>query len=108
MTVKEKKRVLNEYLKNMSTVGRLRLAMEKFEASASSIQKDIDSRLARAEEIEAFISGVGNIFQRELLLRKYVFGETFEEIGNALSYSSRQIQRAVDKAVNSLEVELIV
>ncbi len=108
MTIQDKKKVLNEYLKNMSAVGRLRLAMEKFEASASSIQKDIDGHLARAEEIEAFISGVENFFHRELLLRKYVFGETFEEIGLALSYSPRQIQRVVDKAVNSLDIKPIM
>ncbi len=107
MTIAEKKKILRMYRCNMAAVQRLKTAMETFEASAASIQKEIDRHIARAEEIEAFLYGIENIFQREILLRKFIFGETIEQIAEALCYSARHIQRIIDKAVSELKLELI-
>ena len=99
MNTYEVKNYLKQYRLCMARVFRLRGELEKYSASADSISAEIARLLKKAEEIEALIEKEENMLYREVLMRKYVYGETFEEIGERLCYSSRHIQRLLNRAV---------
>ncbi len=107
MTLCEKKKILGEYTESIANAQRLRGDMERYTASAASIQREIERYLSRAEDIEGIISLVEDNFQREVLLRKFIYGETLESIGQSFCYSTRQIQRILNSAVSQLKLEMI-
>ena len=107
MTVSDKKKILNGYGENILAAQRLKADLDRYTASAASIQREIDRYLAQAEDIEGIIGLVKDNFKREILLRKYIYGETFESMGLSLGYSSRQLQRIINRAVSELRLDMI-
>lgn len=102
MTKQETKEYLQQYRLCMARAQRLRLDMEQFSASAASIKKDMEECVSRSSRIAELIEGHKNLMEREILMRKYIYGDTIEAIAEMLNYSARHIQRIVDKAAESL------
>ncbi len=102
----ETKKYLEGYRKNMARAERLKGQMAEFAASAPSISREIEECIKQGGIIESFIISHNNICQREILLRKYVYGQTIEKIAEELCYSPRHIQRILNTAVEVLGARL--
>ena len=102
MTVKQVKAYLSEYRGCMARAQRLRAEAEHFSASADMIRKEITACSTRSTGIEETISRHNNLMEREILIRKYIYGETLEYIAEVLCYSPRHIQRIIDKAAEGI------
>ena len=105
MTLIEKKRLLEGYTGEMARAQRMRGDLGRFKASADSIQKEIDACIHRAEKSERIISSIKDHTHREILLRKYIYGDTLEEIAEVLCYSVRHLQRIIETALSALCIE---
>lgn len=106
MSRNDTKKYLEGYRKNMARAQRLKMQMKAFTASAPSISREIEDCVRHSGIIEGFIISHNNICQREILLRKYVYGQTIEKIAEELCYSPRHIQRILNSAVDSLGARL--
>lgn len=102
MTKNEMKQYLQQYRSCMAKAYRLGCDMQQFTASAASIKKEMDDCISRSSRIEELISSHEDLMEREILIRKYIYGDTIESIADILSYSPRHIQRILDKAAESL------
>lgn len=102
MGIKETKKYLEGYRKSMARAQHLRGQMAAFAASAPSISREIEECIKQGGIIEGLIISHSNICQREILLRKYVYGQTIEKIAEELCYSPRHIQRILNTAVETL------
>ena len=107
MTIAEKKEFLKEYTKSMARVQRLNYELEKYHAASLIIEPEIEHCVSTAENIESLIYSITNNLQREIMLRRFIYGETLEEIGEALCYSPRHLQRIITKVIDRLNVEAI-
>ena len=63
------------------------------------IDSKVDELVSIREEIYNTISKVPNDAQRELLVRRYIIGETFEQIAVGMHYSYKQICRIHGRAL---------
>ncbi len=102
MTKREAKDYLEQYRICMAKAQRLRTDMAVYTATANSIKREIEDCESRSSKIEDIISSHKNFMQREVLTRKYIYGDTLEQIAEMLNYSSRHIQRIIDKAAESI------
>ncbi len=102
MTKQETKEYLQQYRICMAKAQRLRLDMAQFTATAASIKREMEDCVSLSSQIETLISSHKNLMEREILTRKYIYGDTLEVIGEILNYSPRHIQRIVDKATESI------
>ena len=102
MNRNEVKKYLDGYRVNMAKVSRLKCQMENFTASAPSIVREIEDCIKQSGMIEGMIISHKNICQREIMLRKYIYGQTLEKIAEELNYSPRHIQRILNDAVEQL------
>ena len=102
----EVKKYLEGYRQNMARAGRLKNDMENFSASAPSIFKEIEECIKQSGMIEGIIISHKNICQREIMLRKYIYGQTIETIAEELNYSPRHIQRILNDAVEQLGAKI--
>ena len=107
MNRNEIKKYLDGYRINMAKAGRLKDEMENFTASAPSILKEIEECIKQSGMIEGVIISHKNICQREIMLRKYIYGQTLEKIAEELNYSPRHIQRILNDAVDSLGEKIV-
>ena len=99
MEIKETKKVLEQYRPSMAKVERLKLDKEIYKNCAKSIEMEISRCKQIADSIENKINEVENLMHREVLIRRYIYGETNEHIAEALCYSARHIQRIISDAV---------
>lgn len=106
MTAVQTKKYLSEYRLHMARAIRLKREMETFKASKASIQKEIEECINKSGIIEGIIASHGNLCEREIMLRKYVYGQTIEKIAEELNYSPRHIQRILTGAVGELGAKL--
>ena len=106
MNRQEVKKYLEGYRTNMAKAGRLKCEMENFTASAPSIQKEIEECIKKSSMIEGIIVSHKNLCQREIMLRKYIYGETLEKIAEELNYSPRHIQRILNEAVETIGAKM--
>ena len=107
MTISEKKEFLKEYTRSMARVQRLNFELERHHEATLIIEPEIEQCISTAESIEALIYAIPNGLQREIMLRRFIYGETLEEIGEALCYSPRHLQRIITKVIDRLNVETI-
>ena len=106
MTKNEMKSYLGNYKKLKTRANRLLWEIERFPQDSAFLRPILKNVTDTVEDIAAKISCVENADQRELLVRKYIYGETFEEIGESMSYTGRHVQRLVNFAIASIpEVE---
>lgn len=102
MTKQETKEYLQQYRICMAKAQKLRRDMEQFSATAANIKREMEDCISRSSRIEALIAAHKNFMEREILTRKYIYGDTLEVIAEMLNYSPRHIQRIVDKAAERL------
>ena len=102
MTRIEVKEYLGRYRMCMAKAQRLKIDMERFSASAPSIDRERLECVKQAREIERIISSHEDYTQREVLTRKYIFGDTLELIGEVLNFSPRHVQRIINTAAEKI------
>lgn len=101
-TAQEMKSFLSGYKEGMRTAGRIRLEMERFSACSASLGRELEECVRRTKAVERVIDSVSDLTAREVLIRRYIYGDTLEQVADALCYSVRQIQRIVDKTLEEL------
>lgn len=69
----------------------------------AQINDDIDRLVEITEEIEAIIASVNNGVHRTLLERRYILGQSWEQIAENLGYSPRHIKRLHGQIIEGLE-----
>lgn len=106
MNRQEVKKYLEGYRANMAKVGRLKCEMENFKVSAPSIMGEIEECIKKSGMIEGVIISHSNLCQREIMLRKYIYGQTLEKIAEDLNYSPRHIQRILNEAVEQIGAKM--
>ena len=108
MTKREVKDYLQNYRTCMARIQRLKTDIDIFTASASSIREEMEDCRKVCQNIEKHISQHKDFMEREILIRKYIYGDTVEEIADAMNYSERQIQRIADKGILRMAEALAV
>ena len=102
MNKEEMKNYLRQYRKSMAKAERLRDAARQFSACAEDINREIDECEKLSRSIEKLIRSHGNYLEREVLIYRYIYGDTNERIAENMRYSPRQIQRIANRAVIGL------
>ena len=99
MTKKEMAKKLRSYSDYSLQIQRLSNAVE----SAKEVLKDLEVQketcLAKSQELQTLIMGVDDPLLRDILIRRYIAGQTVEEIAEALCYSVRHTMRMSGQAV---------
>lgn len=103
MTTAEIKKILEQYRPCMAKVGRLEMDKEIYKNCAKSIDEEIKVCRQIAGNIERRICEIPDFTYREVLIRRYVYGETNEMIAEALCYSARHIQRIMGEALKEYD-----
>lgn len=106
MTKLQTKKYFEGYLINMARAQHLKRELEFYIAAAPSIKKEIAECIKRSNAIEGVIISHSDICEREIMLRKYVYGQTIERIAEELCYSERQVQRILNSAVEKISVKI--
>ncbi len=106
MTRKEVKAFLSEYRECMAKAYRLTDEIKRLTASADCIRMEIEECKSRCELIESIINSHTDFTQREILIRRFIYGDTIEKVAEKLCYSPRHIQRLTDLAIVSLMVKV--
>ena len=99
MEIKETRKILEQYRPSMAKVGRLLMDKQIYKNCAKTIDAEINTCKQIAGNIENKINQVENIIHREVLIRRYIYGETNEHIADELCYSTRHIQRIMSEAI---------
>ncbi len=102
MSVIEMKSYLASYIKLKMRAEKLMRDIELYPTDKKFLIPLLESVTVTAEDIAEKISAVENTENRELLFRKYINGETLEEIGDKLCYSARHVQRLINSAIASM------
>ncbi len=105
MTRNDKKKLLGEYRICMARARRLQGDMEIYTACREGLEREVRLSLDRAAAIEAAISEISDLLGREVMLRRYVYGDTLEVISDSLNYSTRHLQRIINSAVDKMELD---
>ena len=98
----EIKNKLSQYRKLMARVQQLNIDIELYESSRKELTIERDKCLLLANDIVCAIKREQDLRKREILIRKYIYGDTLEEIGERLSFSSRHIQRLLNSAAEKI------
>ncbi len=96
------KKKLSEYRRLMARVQQLNIDIQLYESSRKELIKERDKCLLAANYIENAIKKEEDLRKREILIRKYIYGDTLEEIAGRLSFSSRHIQRLLNAAADKI------
>ena len=99
MEIREVKKILEQYRPSMAKVGRLQMDKQIYKNCAKTIDTEISTCRQVAKNIENKINEIENLLYREVLIRRYIYGETNEHIAEELNYSTRHIQRIMNEAV---------
>ena len=99
MDKKEIKNILSNYRKLMAKASQLEVAINIYEGCREELTAQLKNCLADAKQIEMAINTQKDIRKREILIRKYIYGDTLTEIADKLCFSSRHIQRLLDSAI---------
>ncbi len=104
MDKKQTKKILSNYRKLMAEAGQLEVALNIYEGCREELTAQLSECLALAKQIEKAIRRQKDLRKREILIRKYIYGDTLTEIADKLCFSSRHIQRLLDSAVNDISL----
>lgn len=102
MTTNEMKGYLGNYRKLKLRADKLIRDIELYPSDKAFLIPLLESVTKTAEDISEKISAVENNESRELLFRKYINGETLEEIGDKMCYSARHVQRLINSAIATM------
>lgn len=99
MTNEQKKRYLRTYTVYLMRSQRIREMMEKYPKDAARFEAALVDAQQHCEWIEKEITLVKPEILSEILAQKYLCGNTLEQIGTAMHYSRRQLERLHRKAI---------
>lgn len=83
---------------------KIETAIEKIMKIDAEINTEIDEYIQVKAEVKSAISSVPNELYREVLERKYVKGETFEQIAVEMNYTYRNVCYLHGKALNLVNI----
>ena len=69
---------------------------------AEEAEKLMQEMIAARQRTEVLIASVPDAVQREVLTRRYIIGQTWEDIAEIMNYSRRQITRLHGYALQSI------
>ncbi|MBR4099774.1 MAG: hypothetical protein IKK55_02160 [Clostridia bacterium] len=101
---KDKKQFLKSYLLQQSKIDRLNEMIDINPKKKDLYLQQIAECEAVRSEIEEKISLIDDELLKELLIQKYIFGKTLEEIGLILNYSKRHAERLHIRALKNLKI----
>lgn len=88
--------------KTLNNTSKLETAVEKIIELEHEMDKKVDQLQKKREEIEQAIQTVKNPTLEEVLKRKYINGQTWEQIAVDMNYSWRQTIRLHGKALEKM------
>ena len=104
MRIEKKKEYLKKYILQEAIINR-NINLCKLNPEKIDFYKDkINEAEALRITIEEKISKIENPVLSELLIQKYIFGKTLEEIALILNYSKRHIERLHIKALEKFDL----
>ena len=68
-------------------------ATQKSEATAKQLQRKLDELMDERQKLEEYIESVNDDIARMILRLRYINGLGWNQIGNELGYSERQVRR---------------
>lgn len=83
---------------------KIETAIEKIMKIDAEINTEIDEYIQVKAEVKSVISSIPNDLYREVLERKYVKGETFEQIAYEMNYTYRNVCYLHGKALNLVNI----
>lgn len=88
--------------KSQNTNSKIEIAVEKIATLESEINNKIIELLVKKEQIEKAISAINNTTLEEVLKRKYINCQTWEQIAVDMNYSWRQVIRLHGQALSKM------
>ncbi|MBQ6825246.1 MAG: hypothetical protein IJP34_01120 [Clostridia bacterium] len=101
--MQKKKEYLNQYKYQEIRINSFKRLKTTHKENIAEYNKKIAECKSLRREIEKKISKLNDPVLCELLMQKYVFGRTLEEIALILNYSKRHIERLHIKALEKFE-----
>ena len=85
--------------KNDNSVERAYCCLSDYAAETDKLMREM---IAARQRTEVLIASVPDDVQREVLTRRYIIGQTWEDIAESMNYSRRQITRLHGYALQSI------
>ena len=85
--------------KNDNSVERAYCCLSDYAAETDKLMQEM---IAARQRAEVLIASVPDAVQREVLTRRYIIGQTWEDIAESMNYSRRQITRLHGYALQSI------
>ena len=96
---------LSDMPKGGESSNKIEIMTERIDEIEQQISEELQSLANTRAEIEMAIQGVDKETYRELLERRYIAGERWEEISVDMSYDYRWVLRLHGKALSKIEVK---
>ena len=85
--------------KNGNSVERAYCCLADYAEEAEKLMREM---IAARQRAEVLIASVPDVVQREVLTRRYIIGQRWEDISESMNYSRRQITRLHGYALQSI------
>lgn len=102
--MQEKKKYLKQYIYQEIRINSFERLKKTHKENIPEYNEKITECKALRKDIEKKIAKVDDPILCELLMQKYVFGKTLEEIALILNYSKRHIERLHIKALEKFKI----
>lgn len=100
----DKKAFLRSYTLQQAKINRLKEMKALFPEKAEECDVQIKECIKRRKLIEKSINNMENEVYKEVLSLKYLCKKTHEEIGLILNYSTRHIDRLLQKSIENFKI----
>ncbi len=95
--------ILGDRVQTSRTSDRVAKAVSAIADLIADIERSIEKRCAAMKEIEEVIDSLPDGLQQEVLRRRYLLGQSFDQIAEKLTYSRMQINRIHGKALEEIK-----
>ena len=102
ITASEVKKELGDYTRLMNRAKRLSTEVRLFPEDRVLLEPLLKTVGERTASISKMINKLRDTEKKEILYRKYIKGETLEQIGEEMGISSRHVQRLINRAIETL------
>ena len=102
ITASEVKKELGDYIRLMNRAKRLTAEVKLFPEDRVLLEPLMNTISEKTESINEMIGKLRDTEKKEILYRKYIKGETLEQIGEEMGISSRHVQRLINSAIEAL------
>lgn len=104
MEFEAKKEYLKGYRVLQAKIARLMNMINECPENYERLNAEAEKTREKRDKIESTIEKIDGGVLSEILFQKYILGKSMEQIGYAINYSKRQVERLHLKAVNLLPV----